>query len=53
MRPIASTEATVALRKESVDRNKENLSMDDFVTVALRKESVDRNMDGYGGTKGL
>ena len=34
---------TVALRKESVDRNKAlgTAAMDDF--VALRKESVDRN----------
>ena len=36
----------VALRKESVDRNKlRGGTMSDFDKVALRKESVDRNFD--------
>ena len=34
----------VALRKESVDRNANNLSMLYNAEVALRKESVDRNL---------
>ena len=35
----------VALRKESVDRNKKNrLSVGSSAAVALRKESVDRNV---------
>ena len=34
----------VALRKESVDRNPENLTMKQAYSVALRKESVDRNI---------
>ena len=35
---------TVALRKESVDRNKLNLVNEkEYTSVALRKESVDRN----------
>ena len=33
----------VALRKESVDRNCEGVSLLRKITVALRKESVDRN----------
>ena len=33
----------VALRKESVDRNKIGIAAIDSVIVALRKESVDRN----------
>ena len=33
----------VALRKESVDRNLEGVSVLHKITVALRKESVDRN----------
>ena len=33
----------VALRKESVDRNRRCNIGDNFLTVALRKESVDRN----------
>ena len=34
----------VALRKESVDRNRDKLIIDaNFAIVALRKESVDRN----------
>ena len=36
--------AVVALRKESVDRNKNCIaSIVSLLTVALRKESVDRN----------
>ena len=35
----------VALRKESVDRNCEGVSLLRKITVALRKESVDRNFD--------
>ena len=46
--PIVPTElTTVALRKESVDRNINRAAitvMDDI--VALRKESVDRNSPG-------
>ena len=35
---------TVALRKESVDRNKIRITtIDGVIDVALRKESVDRN----------
>ena len=33
----------VALRKESVDRNKIRITAIDSISVALRKESVDRN----------
>ena len=33
----------VALRKESVDRNKIGIATIDSIIVALRKESVDRN----------
>ena len=36
--------ANVALRKESVDRNCEGVSLLRKITVALRKESVDRNL---------
>ena len=36
----------VALRKESVDRNYHQLTVDFVESVALRKESVDRNHDG-------
>ena len=40
--------STVALRKESVDRNIYSLFMGaDFAPVALRKESVDRNITGW------
>ena len=39
--------AAVALRKESVDRNKNfKPEVRDWFKVALRKESVDRNADG-------
>ena len=34
---------SVALRKESVDRNWQSIETPDSVSVALRKESVDRN----------
>ena len=34
---------TVALRKESVDRNSSGAKADSVSQVALRKESVDRN----------
>ena len=44
MLPIADPQAeAVALRKESVDRNFDNLRLVWSATVALRKESVDRN----------
>ena len=36
---------TVALRKESVDRNREQFKYVVQCRVALRKESVDRNCD--------
>ena len=36
---------TVALRKESVDRNIDNWTWTGGMWVALRKESVDRNPD--------
>ena len=40
---------SVALRKESVDRNKsEDVSYSIIVNVALRKESVDRNTSLFG-----
>ena len=38
----------VALRKESVDRNKVQLRGSLRKVVALRKESVDRNILGFG-----
>ena len=34
----------VALRKESVDRNREGAKISSRKVVALRKESVDRNL---------
>ena len=34
----------VALRKESVDRNREVFGISNSAVVALRKESVDRNL---------
>ena len=34
----------VALRKESVDRNRSNAGLTGTTFVALRKESVDRNL---------
>ena len=34
----------VALRKESVDRNRQNYECFGWIKVALRKESVDRNL---------
>ena len=34
---------SVALRKESVDRNTHKLTQSELPNVALRKESVDRN----------
>ena len=39
----APTDLHVALRKESVDRNKSSNSVGYPASVALRKESVDRN----------
>ena len=39
-------ETTVALRKESVDRNNASPTARVFAVVALRKESVDRNPMG-------
>ena len=43
MLKASKTGGTVALRKESVDRNKVDLLKQSAVVVALRKESVDRN----------
>ena len=37
---------TVALRKESVDRNNISTAAATLPSVALRKESVDRNCEG-------
>ena len=39
--------ASVALRKESVDRNITGCPMQKNLAVALRKESVDRNMPSH------
>ena len=39
----------VALRKESVDRNRQIMPLVDPQTVALRKESVDRNHAPHTG----
>ena len=44
---------SVALRKESVDRNLRRMSYRLFLPVALRKESVDRNFVGQRTTVGL
>ena len=40
---IDTKHPTVALRKESVDRNQQNVGQNYIAGVALRKESVDRN----------
>ena len=40
---------TVALRKESVDRNSLGLWIEIYLFVALRKESVDRNLHSRNG----
>ena len=49
---LAKRLKTVALRKESVDRNKVAKCKKTMKQVALRKESVDRNLktlaDGFG-----
>ena len=54
MNPIISL---VALRKESVDRNRRPTKAPQIMPVALRKESVDRNhfpgADLVGDTKSL
>ena len=42
---------SVALRKESVDRNTHKLTQSELPNVALRKESVDRNDDMSGATE--
>ena len=39
---------SVALRKESVDRNFDAVQIVIVVVVALRKESVDRNRKNFG-----
>ena len=44
---VGAGAAAVALRKESVDRNKQAITRDDLSVVALRKESVDRNQGRY------
>ena len=41
---LISPKIGVALRKESVDRNYEEMEEESTVEVALRKESVDRNI---------
>ena len=41
---LLKTLKAVALRKESVDRNRPASHLSMFNTVALRKESVDRNI---------
>ena len=43
-----SYSAIVALRKESVDRNKVPFRPASHLSVALRKESVDRNINFSG-----
>ena len=40
---LFASSGVVALRKESVDRNKNTLQYEYYNSVALRKESVDRN----------
>ena len=44
---------TVALRKESVDRNRGSSKSGLLPLVALRKESVDRNVEDYLHAGGL
>ena len=44
-RDAPKSRQTVALRKESVDRNDFPVVPVELTTVALRKESVDRNVD--------
>ena len=47
--PVDTSSVRVALRKESVDRNCEEVFLLHKITiVALRKESVDRNVFVYG-----
>ena len=49
---IYSYEQIVALRKESVDRNRAMFSaFSRSLSVALRKESVDRNLDLAGNVR--
>ena len=43
----------VALRKESVDRNRARITIITICTVALRKESVDRNTSIDNITQGV
>ena len=45
LKSLLSAIALVALRKESVDRNKRTHRIQTIAQVALRKESVDRNPD--------
>ena len=40
---LSNVKACVALRKESVDRNRDVFFCHEIQAVALRKESVDRN----------
>ena len=47
---ISVDDVTVALRKESVDRNARKIRLVAPDIVALRKESVDRNILGFGFT---
>ena len=50
VRPMIVT-SRVALRKESVDRNRHNTKLLSVGPVALRKESVDRNKDACQSAK--
>ena len=43
---MTHTQRYVALRKESVDRNRDVFFCHEVQAVALRKESVDRNDNG-------
>ena len=43
---MLESNAPVALRKESVDRNTKRMESSRAASVALRKESVDRNQCG-------
>ena len=51
--PAHGLPSIVALRKESVDRNKPGGDEVAFLSVALRKESVDRNPGGLNAKGAL
>ena len=44
LRVVDGSKSSVALRKESVDRNVDAQNLCISIIVALRKESVDRNL---------